>query len=502
MFKTTCVRFMRSAFTSMSAVSMAVLLGACAYSTPPGPPGPKSWVVENVASKTTEELYRDWIKPGAFERSSSKVIDGYTVESGNLIMPDKSVGSLVTVRSKDGGLTTVVEQAGNNGLLVVNNKGEGRFTPFPPVDYSLPDTVVEKVKTDSVMSKPKASADAYVIDILIGYSRSAVVAAGGDAYANALAQVESVNLALRNSRVTNVSMRLAGVQIVEHNYPIHPETLNQLPEKFSAGMQTFDPDMLYGIFSGHPDDNAVGWAWVTGRVAIGHVYGEAFRHEIGHNAGGGHCHEPGGSYNHGFTNGKTFTAQCGNDSPFYSTPGVRDAHGLLIGDAATADMARVWRENAARLSSYTTPPFNSYRTTLNIKGGSTTTQVLNLSILRTYQAGVVALSPEQGPTAMVYAEGGFARIAVQVENSFGMKRTVYLRGERSLGMCRFYAMNSYIGCPNSEQNPIDLSFKLTFLEADNPGLPTGIFNGVLKLKARNLAGTWEAPISVLVSLQK
>jgi hypothetical protein len=181
---------------------------------------------------------------------------------------------------------------------------------------------------------------------------------------------------------------------------------------------------------------------------------------------------------------------------------VRDAHGLLIGDAATADMARVWRENAARLSSYTTPPFNSYRTTLNIKGGSTTTQVLNLSILRTYQAGVVALSPEQGPTAMVYAEGGFARIAVQVENSFGMKRTVYLRGERSLGMCRFYAMNSYIGCPNSEQNLIDLSFKLTFLEADNPGLPTGIFNGVLKLKARNLAGTWEAPISVLVSLQK
>ncbi|MNG12766.1 hypothetical protein D3C84_964010 [compost metagenome] len=91
---------------------------------------------------------------------------------------------------------------------------------------------------------------------------------------------------------------------------------------------------------------------------------------------------------------------------------------------------------------------------------------------------------------------------MQVESSSGVKRTIYLRGERSLGRCGFYAMNSYIGCPNSEQNLIDLSFKLTFLEVDNPGLPSGIFNGVLKLKARNLVGNWEAPINVLVSLRK
>lgn len=370
MFKTTGVRLMRSAFTSLSAVSMAVLLGACAYSTPPEPRGPKSWVVENVASKTTEELYRDWIKPGAFERSSSKVIDGYTVESGNLIMPDKSVGSLVSVRSnKDGSLTAVVEQSGNNGLLVVNNKGEGRFTPFPTVDYSRPDTVVEEVNATSATPKSTASADAYVIEILIGYSRSAVIAAGGDAHANALAQVESVNLALRNSRVTNVSMRLVGVQVVEEDYPPTRETLNQLPRIFSVGIEKNNPDLVYGVFSGP----VAGYGYMPGNFAVGHVYGEFFRHEVGHNAGGLHCQRDGGGvvpYGYGYENGKTFTAQCGNGHPYYSTPNVRDAHGLPIGNAATADMARVWRENAARLSSYTVSIPQNLR-----KTGSTITTV-------------------------------------------------------------------------------------------------------------------------------
>lgn len=285
MFKTAGVRSMRSVFSAVSMVSLAVLLGACVHSSPPDPGGPKSWVVENVASKSTAELYADVIKPGVFERSSSKVIDGYTVESGNILMPDKSVGSLITVRSGDGSLTAVVEEPGNNGLFLVGSKGESRFIPFPDRDFSLPDTVVKNAK--SVMPKSPTSVGPYVIDMLIGYSRSAVEAAGGDAHANALAQVESVNLALRNSLVTDISMRLVGVQIVESNYPITPDTLARLPEVFSEGMRVYEPDLLYGIFSGHPEDSSVGWAYVPGRTAIGYIYGEAFRHEVGHNAGGG-----------------------------------------------------------------------------------------------------------------------------------------------------------------------------------------------------------------------
>ncbi len=344
MFETAGVRFIRSFF---SAVSLAVLLGACANTSPPEPGGPKSWVVESVASKSTAELYADLIKPGVFERSSSKVIDGYTVESGNLIMPDRSVGSLVTVRSGDGSLTAVIEEAGKSGLLAINNKGESRFTPFPVRDYSLPDTVVGKAEP----VKQSKSAGPYVIDMLIGYSRSAVAAVGGDAHANALAQVESVNLALRNSLVTNVSMRLVGVQIVETNYPITQETLSKLPEIFATGMNNADPDMVFGIFS----DSGGGWAYIPGRTGIGDAYSPVFRHEVGHNVGGNHCHPDGGApvpYGYGYKNGETFTVQCGNGSPYYSTPAIRDAHGLPIGDAATADMARVWRENAERLSSY------------------------------------------------------------------------------------------------------------------------------------------------------
>jgi hypothetical protein len=207
------------------------------------------------------------------------------------------------------------------------------------------------------------AAGPYVIDMFIGYTRFTAGEIGGDVHANALAQVESVNLALRNSLVTNVSMRLVGTQIVEKHYGISTATLNALPEIFSLGISTYKPDLIYGVVGSHPDDTAVGWAKVGGRLAIGWFIGEAFRHEIGHNAGGHHCHEPGGSYNYGFTNGKTWTALCGNGSPYYSTPAVRDAHGLLIGDAATGDMARVWRENAQRLSSYTAQTPKNFRLT-------------------------------------------------------------------------------------------------------------------------------------------
>jgi hypothetical protein len=314
-----------------------------------------------VANKTTAQLYADVIAPAVFVSSSSKVIDGYTVESGNLTMPDEPLGSVVTVRSRDGSLTAVVERSGKNGLLVVNSKGETRFTPFPALDYSLPDTITEE-KTKPGPLTPTVTTRSYVIDMFIGYTRLAADAVGGDAHANALAQVESVNLALRNSLVTNVSLRLVGVQVVEQSYPINLQTLYSLPQIFSAGIATSKPDLIYGVVGSHPDDGPVGLAVTGGRHAIGWFIGEAFRHEVGHNAGGKHCAIDGGGYRpyaYGHSNGKTNTAQCGNLSPYYSTPAVRDAYGLPIGDEANADMARVWRENAERLSTYTIAPIST-----------------------------------------------------------------------------------------------------------------------------------------------
>lgn len=357
------LRLIRRASFMLCAASLAALISACTHLVSPNTSAPRSWVVENVASKSTAELYADVITPGVYKRSNSKEIDGYAVESGNLMMPDKSTGSLVAVRSKDGSLTAVVEKSGESGLLVINSKGESRFTPYPARDYSLPDTVESSVATKQGAIDNSVAAGPYVIDMLIGYSRPAVVAIGGDAYANALAQVESVNLALRNSLISNVSMKLAGIQIVEQEHPITTDTLNRLHQIFSTGISEYQPDMVYGVFGGHPDDSAGGWGHLYGRFAIGSAYGEAFRHEVGHNVGGDHCHVPGGIYNYGFANGKTYTAMCGNGNPYYSTPAVRDAHGLSIGDEATADMARVWRENAQRLSSYAIKTPQNFRNT-------------------------------------------------------------------------------------------------------------------------------------------
>lgn len=354
MFKTADVRFMRSVFSVITIVSLAGLVGACAYSTPPDPRGPKSWVVANVTSKTTQELYSDWIAPAVYERSGSKVIGNYTVESGNLIMPDKSIGSLVTVRNIDGSLTAVIEEKGRSGLVRINNEGQGTFTPYLPEDYSRPDTVSNKGEVVSSDAE-HATDESYVIDMFIGYSRSAAEAGGGDVVANALAKVESVNLALRNSLVTNVTLKLVGVQVVEQNYPVTTEVLTNVDRIFKEGVDRSRPDLIYGMFSGHPDDSAVGWGNVRGRKAISHVNGEAFRHEVGHNAGGSHCYGDGGtliSFAHGYNNGKTTTIQCGNESPFYSNPAIKDADGLPLGNSVTANMALMWRMSAKRLSSY------------------------------------------------------------------------------------------------------------------------------------------------------
>ena len=139
MFKTAGVRSIRRAFSGLSLVCLAVILGACAHPPTTDSGEPKSWVVENVASKSTAELYADLIAPAVFERSSSKVIDGYTVESGKLRMPDKSEGSLVTVRTANGSLVSLVNKPGKSGLFLVNKQGLSTFSPepkFDPVSYT------------------------------------------------------------------------------------------------------------------------------------------------------------------------------------------------------------------------------------------------------------------------------------------------------------------------------------------------------------------------------
>jgi len=488
----------------LSVFSIASLLGACAHSPPPDPPAsakPKSWLTDKISSKSTEELYAEFIAPGVFERSNSTLINGYTVESGNLLMPDKSMGSLVTVRSEDGSLTAVVGAPGKSGLLAINNKGESRFTPYPAQDYSLPDTLKGVNEVKSVADKSSATAGPHVIDMLVGYSRRAATEVGGDVHSNALAQVESVNLALRNSLVTNVSMKLIGVQIFEQEYPITPDTLYNLEQILSAGVSAFNPDMIYGVLAGHAGDTAVGYGYMPGRAAIGWVLGESFRHEVGHNAGGGHCPDGGAPvpYGYGFSNGRTWTAQCGNINPYYSTPAVRDSYGLLIGDAATADMARVWRENAQRLSSHT-PTFDGERMILAGDGREiTSTLTINRAPTPTgREAGVLAYSANEGPVRLTIGAGGikWAALTTTLLDSSGVPHQVKLRGSRKVGTCQVYAMHNASACANGW----DMQVIIKYLKSDNPGLPAGMYTGELKLYAVSLNWNWSRPIRVAISI--
>jgi hypothetical protein len=357
MFKTAGVRSIRRAFSGLSLVCLAVILGACAHPPATDSVEPKRQIIENVASKSTAELYADLIAPAVFERSSSKVIDGYTVESGKLRLPDKSEGSLVTVRSVEGGLVALVNRPGKSGLFVVNQQGSSTFSPEPYFDPAVEDGIPspdEKVATESVNS---ASEEPKIVDVLLGYSRAAVERVGGDVMAHALSQIESVNLALRISLVSNVSLRLVGVQVVEQNYPTTTGTLGQLTTIFSAGMAQFVPDMIYGFFNSTPEDTALGWGYIRGRAGIGWAHSiNTYRHEVGHNAGSSHCNTDGAAnYRFGYNNGKTSTILCGQSTGYYSTPALSDEFGLPRGDAITADTARVWHENAVRLSSYAPP---------------------------------------------------------------------------------------------------------------------------------------------------
>jgi hypothetical protein len=335
-----------------------VILGACAHPPTTDSGEPESRVFENVASKSTAELYADLIAPAVFERSSSKVIDGYTVESGKLRMPDKSEGSLVTVRSVDGSLTALINKPGQFGSLHVDSKGVSQFIPEPETNTDFEDAVPNPNEQVATAPVDSAQAEHFVVDVLMGYSKAGVDRAGGDAHADALAKIELANMMLRNSLVDNVSLRLVGIQVVEDDYPITTATLGKLRTIFAEGIARFQPDVTYGNFAYIVPGGAIGWGWRPGGSAIGvSSSASTFAHEIGHNAGSSHCNVNGvNNYHFGYFNGKSRSILCsGPNSIYYSTPAVMDQYGLPLGNAVTADTARVWRENAARLSSYAPP---------------------------------------------------------------------------------------------------------------------------------------------------
>lgn len=193
----------------------------------------------------------------------------------------------------------------------------------------------------------------FVIDIYMGFSEKALELVQ-DREAYAMMQLATVNNALKNSKIDNVRVRLVGTGVTSNHMGMSSSQLSLLKTWFAEDIAKYSPDVVAGfmLYENGFENQAGGWGYVNGYYNINSITSpNAFRHELGHNIGGVHCNDKAG-YNFGFNNGMTKTHQCGNDINYYSNPNVTDMYGLAIGDPNTADMARIWRENAERHSGF------------------------------------------------------------------------------------------------------------------------------------------------------
>lgn len=300
--------------------------------------------------------------------SSSPLLSGiadfgpaHVEQSGNYEIRSASTrnldGSLVIAQATDGSFVALVDTPRQHGTVVGASDGSQTFIEAPGNDYMQTDA--GPGQDIDLLQRAVADTDASgvnVIDLLAGFSRSAAERVG-DPTAYALSQVESVNLRLRNSQVANARLRLVGIQVIDEDFPVSTGTngtLGKVSTLFAEGMTQYGADLVAAYSNAGPGNTAEGWAFVPGRYSVQHVRSSgAFRHEIAHNVGGSHCNSNGANhYKFGYNNGKSATALCGNRVAYYSTPLLMDEHGLPLGDAAKADMARLWRERAAAMSSY------------------------------------------------------------------------------------------------------------------------------------------------------
>lgn len=273
----------------------------------------------------------------------------YEVRSASTSNAD---GSLIVAESDDGSFLALVDTPDRHGTVVSASDGSQVFIEAPDDDYMQPDT--DPDPQSDALQRRAADTDASgvnVIDVLAGFSKSAASRVKNpEAYA--LAQVESVNLRLRNSQVANARLRLVGIQVIDEDFPVTKQTLGKIKTLFADGIKEYGADLVAAYFNAK-GNTAGGWANVKGRFSAQRAaQSRAFRHEVAHNVGGSHCNKGKNSYKFGYNNGKSRTALCGNKAAFYSTPLLSDKHGLPLGDSAKADMARLWRERAAVMSSY------------------------------------------------------------------------------------------------------------------------------------------------------
>jgi hypothetical protein len=448
---------------------------------------------------TPASLYANAIGSARFERSAVKVEQGYTVESGNLYNRDGETGSLVVVRSPDGAVVGIINEPDKHGLLKVDPQGRQIFIAEPAESLLENDTVKPQ---EDIGRQVTISSEDYYIDMLFAYSGYALNQMDVDPIAHALAQVEMVNLSLRNSRIKEVSLRLGAVNVFDVTHNTSVTGLANWQKLLSPYRDLYKTDVNAAISGG--GDQAQGRAYFRGYTSVSAWFASStFAHEIGHNVGGEHCEEANGSdYNYGYNNGRTKTNLCtGSRSFYYSTPVVNDAYGLPLGNTRTANMARVWRESAARLTGYK-PELPGLRMFV-VSGphNQTSTYIRIPGIERLYQGGIVALSADVGPTELMPGtDEKFTMLRVKLLNAAGHEAVVKLRGLRvqEEGGWREH-MNSkrFLGALGPSQG-----LEIQYDVRDNVELPAGYYNGLLQLEARRANSDWKTPVNIIVSVKK
>ena len=286
----------------------------------------------------------------------------YEVRSANLLDSDKGhvVGEMIVVTRDDGSFVSVLNAPNHKGVLEGRANGRQTWEPIGQDDFMGEDTISQEhvsARASSVNSQASYDCDGkLIVDVLAGFSESSA-AYVRDPHAFGLAQMETANLGLRNSKI-DVRLRLVGVQIISQDYGVTSGTLKQMGTLFSSGITQYGADVVAGFFYPATGSTSGGVAYAPGRYNINRaVQPTAFRHELGHNAGGSHCNTS-GSANYRFGYSRTGSTRsyktflCGNNTSFYSTPLVLDEDGHPRGDAKTADMARQWREHAPVMSSH------------------------------------------------------------------------------------------------------------------------------------------------------
>lgn len=454
----------------------AVALAACTgwyWQTSSASPSSDSVATSLPAVATAPQRYVAQIGDSQFKVSHlEQQSNGYTIESGALVDKQGRVeGGLILVRSRNGALTGIVSRQGKSGLLQVSKSGEQRFFPAPAYPLRVPDTL-PGAEEEQVSEPLSATAEPVFIDVLVGYTQAALDKLSGNPVSHALAQMEAVNLSLRNSNIDNIQLRLAGVRVLAEDIRVSSEGLARWDTLLTALRPTYRHDLNVG-YSIIGDANGLGYK--PGHTSVNWIeIPTVVKHEVGHNVGGDHCSDYARSnYKFGHNNGDIRTSLCIHSEDFYySTPDVV-VNGRTIGDARYADMARLWREQAGRLSGYS-PAYDGLRS-VHVGEWSFLHIPVSGATSRPY---FVATDSKVGPTEPAYPGPGLTKLNVTLRSRNNTPVNVVIQASCLSALNTPVPINSLHGCNYASQAVLRLRFDKQY----NPQLPAGWYNGTVELK--------------------